>query len=416
MRNNVLFALVLQVVFMPVALIGQSCTKPDIESAAEHVKTIQSELIAFKVRGEMDEDVPAPLQSKIRSFKDALAELADAALRCASTHQNPNELESTLAKLLNANKPAQQEVYDLNKPEQLDQIYGEELRVKVTATADPARLVLVEFSFGIACGEDAMLLVYEIHGEVWDRILRWQSPDYSAVSGAFGDFFKYVILLPTASDGWRAVVAHGHPWCTSSFSAFDLDVVKPSSAGNAQKNLRHMNRGYIRDEIDPALKIVHEGFQIRLQTAMIDPEISRRIGIYRYRVSGAAIERVQPIANNGRDFVDEWLDSPWNESASWSAPENLEALKATYAKIETEGSSSAENIPLRNYGPVLACSDARTHFQVKLDAGWVDSKGKSTPDESIYFQIQEGRNSFTLLSTSDQPDTRCTGPDIMAKK
>ena len=416
MPRNLLLALAIQVVFMPLALIGQSCTKPDLESTAEHVKTIQSQLIAFKVRGEMDEEVPAPLQSKIRSFKDALAGLADTALHCASTSSKLKEFELGLAKLLNANKPVKQEVYDPNKPEQLDQIYGEDLHVKVTTRDGPPQLVLVEFRFGIACGYDAMLLAYERRGDMWDRVLRWQSPDYSAVSGAFGDFFEYVILPPNPADGWRTVVAHGHPWCTSTWSAFDLDVVQPSSAANAQKVLQHVNRGYIRDEIEPALKIVPEGFQIRLQTAMIDPEITRRIGIYRYRVSGAAIERVQPIANNERDFVDEWLDSPWDESAHWSAPENLEALKATHAKIETERSSTPENMPLRNYGPVRACSDAKTHFQVELDAAWIDSKGKSTPDKSTYFQLQEGKNSFTLLSTSDQPDTRCTGPDIMLKK
>ena len=114
--------------------------------------------------------------------------------------------------------------------------------------------------------------------------------------------------------------------------------------------------------------------------------------------------------------MDEWLESPWDESARWGTPANLESLKAVHAKIEAERSPNAGNSPLRTYGPVRACSDAKTHFQVELDAEWIDSKGKSTPDKSTYFQIQEGKNSFTLLSTSDQPDTRCTGPDIMAKK
>jgi len=414
MRNNFLLALALQFVVMPAALIGQPCAQADLKPAAQRVKTIQAQLIAFKVRDEMDEDVPAPLQSLIHTFKDALAELADAELHCASGNPTPKEIESPLAKLLSANKPVQQEVYDPKKPPQLDQIYGEDLHVKVTG--DPPQLVLVEFDFGVACGYDAILLGYEMRSSTWQRVLRWQSPDYAEVLGAFGDFFRYVILPATASDGWRAVVAHGHPWCTSSWSAFDLDVVQPSSAGSAQTVLQHVNRGYIRGDIEPALKIVPEGFQIRLQTAMLDPEISRRIGIYRYRVSGAAIERVQPIANNGRDFVDEWLESPWDESARWSVPENLEALKATHAKIETERSSTADNSLLRNYGPVLACSDARAHFQVELDAAWIDSKGMSTPDTSTYFQLHEGKKSFTLLSTSDQPDRRCMGPDIMAKK
>ncbi len=401
---------------LPVALVGQSCTQADLQPTAQHVKAVQAQLIAFKLHDDMDEEVPAPLQSQIREFKDALAELADAALHCASSSTSPKSIESTLAALLGANQPVRQEVYDPDKSTQVDHIYGESLHVKVTTAANPTQLVLVEFSFDIACGADSLLLAYETRSGTWQRVLRWQSPDYSEVLGAFGDFFKYVILPPTASDGWRAVVAHGHPWCTSSWSAFDLDVVQPSSAGNTQKVLQHVNREYIRGDIEPALTIVSEGFQIRLQTAMIDPEISRRIGIYRYRDSGAAIERVQPIANNARDFVDEWLASPWEESARWSAPENLEALKTTHTKIQPGQSANAEHSPLPNYGPVRSCSDAGTHFQVELDAAWIDSKGKATPDKSTYFQIQQGKNSFTLLSASDQSDTHCTGPDIMAKK
>ena len=220
---------------MPVALNGQSCTKADLQSTAQRVKTIQAQLIAFKIHDEMDEEVPAPLQSKIGAFKDALAELADAALHCASSNPTPKEIESSLATLLNANRPVQQEVYNPKKPPQLDQIYGKDLQVKVTTSDGPSQLVLVEFNFGIACGYDSILLAYEMRSGAWQRVLRCQSADYAEVSGAFGDFFKYVILPPTTADGWRAVVAHGHPWCTSRWSGFDLDVVQPSSAGNTAK-------------------------------------------------------------------------------------------------------------------------------------------------------------------------------------
>jgi hypothetical protein len=416
MRNIVLLAAALQVFALPIALIGQRCTPADLQPAAQRVKTIQSQLIAFKIHDEMDEDVPAPLQALIRAFKDSLAELADAELHCASGNPTPKEIESTLATLLNANKPVQQEVYDPKKPPQVDQIYGEDLHVTVTTTAERPQPILIEFKFDIACGYDSMVLAYEMRSDTWQRALRWQSPDYAEVSGAFGDFLEFVILPPTASDGWRAVVAHGHPWCTSRWSGFDLDVLQPSSAGSLQKALLHVERGYVRGDIEPALKIVPDGFQIRLQTGMIDADIMTRIGIYRYRVSGAEVERVQPIANNGRDFVDEWLESPWDESARWSAPANLESLKAVHAKIEAERGPNAEDSPLRTYGPVRACSDAKSHFQVELDAEFIDSKGKSTPDKSTYFQIQEGNNSFTLLSTAEQPDTRCAGVDIMPKK
>jgi hypothetical protein len=38
------------------------------------------------------------------------------------------------------------------------------------------------------------------------------------------------------------------------------------------------------------------------------------------------------------------------------------------------------------------------------------------PDARTFFQIQEGKNSFTMLSASGKPDPHCTGHDIMPKQ
>ena len=116
-------------------LSAQSCTQPDFKAATQQVKTIQSQLLAVKLQGEMDESVPAPLQAQIGACKDAFAALADASVECAAMNADPKALETMLAKLLDANQPVVQEVYDPNKPPQLDHIYGGSLTVKVLRPA-----------------------------------------------------------------------------------------------------------------------------------------------------------------------------------------------------------------------------------------------------------------------------------------
>jgi DHA2 family multidrug resistance protein len=278
-------------------------------------------------------------------------------------------------------------------------------------------LILVVFNFGIVCGDDSVLLGYEWKGEKWTRVLRWQS-DPDRTPNAFGDFFEYRVLQQENSANWLIGVAHGHPMCTSNFGGFDLDIIQPKRSDSPQKVLLHKQEIYWRD--DPVkMKLTSDGLELRVSAYSRDINIIRRTGIYRYRISADQIDRVQPIAINGRDFVDEWLNSPWNESKNWNSPSELAGLESTHKKIETLNHPADQNqeTPNLTYGPVRHCSDSASHFQVELDKGWwVEEKNDWRPDTPTFFQIQEGKNSFTMLSASNKPDPRCTGHDIMPKQ
>jgi len=392
-------------------MIAQTC-KQDLQAAVRQVKAQQGVLLAYKLSDEMDESVPAPLQAKIRSFKESFAALADTTAACAGNNAEAKALESDLVRRLDANKPIKQAVYDPKKPPQLDHIYGDELEVNVSSPVSPANLLLVEFGFGIECGQDSMLLGYEFADGRWQRVLRWQSGDYDEINGAFGDFFKYVLISQPAPRGWVIAVAHGMPWCTSRYSGFDLDLIQPETAGEQQKVLQHLKEGYVRFEIEPSMKRVPEGFQLRLQAAMLDSNFMTRIGIYRYKLEGDKLKRVQPVANNGRDFVDEWLQVPWSDAQRWSATSDLTELEQIHQQIQSERSGDGENWPMIEYGAVRGCSDSPTHFQVEMTEDRSMNK-PPRPNSTVYFQIEEGKNSFTMLSASMAKDPRCKGVNIM---
>jgi len=390
--------------------IAEPCESPQFKAALAKVKAQQAQLLAYKLHDDMDESVPTPLQEQIRNFKDALAELGDAAAACTSPGDDAESIESELAGQLEANKPATQEVYDDKKPPQLDHIYGDAIRVKVTEPEQPQHLLLIELGFGIACGNDAILLAYEGGNGRWRRVLRWQSSDYSEVKDAFGDFFTYT-PVPQAGGSWLLAAAHGSPWCTSRWSGFGLDVIQPATAKAPQKTLQHIEHGYVRGEVEPVLKQVPGGFQLKVETGMIDMDVMTRTGVFRYRVNNGQIERVQPIANNGRDFVDEWLQAPWTDAARWSMPGTLTALQEVHARVGEKRYDKGS--PTYTFGPVRSCSDSAAHFQVELDADWTNEKGNSKPAPTTYFLIEQGMNSFTMLSAASTPDPKCNGADIM---
>lgn len=361
----------------------------------------------------MDESVPRELQTRIAAYKDALAAVAATDLKCTPVEALAPDVELELSRLLDANKPQTDQAYDPNDTRQeIDKVYGQDLEVRVSRAGKAPGLMLIEFSFGIDCGYDAMLLGYEAQGSEWVRVLRWQSESYDRINAAFGDFFRYLVL-PTASGQWRIAVAHGHPWCTSNISAFDLDLIQPSLDDRPQRVLAHEERVYRREE-DPVMKIVPGGFQLRMIGESMDPDIVMRPVIFRFALEGDGLSRVQPIADNGRDFVDEWLLSPWADAARWSSAESLQGLKAEHDIVSQR--FNGERAPLQTFGPVRACTDSSAHFQVELDAEWLDEKGKAVRDEGTYFQIAERKNSFTMLSASETADGRCTGGDLMPPK
>ena len=398
----------------PASRAEQPCAQTELQAAAQRAKAVQATLLAFKAEGD---GLEPEYRQQIQKLKDKLAATADASLHCATAAITAEKLQNELQSRLNANKPPQKTPQGQDDPNAVDDhVYGSDLKVKTTRAGDKTNWMLVEFNFGINCGDDSMLLGYEWKQEKWTRVLRWQS-DPDRTLNAFGDFFEYRVVQQQNSANWLVGVAHGHPMCSSNFGGFDLDFIQPARNDAPQKVLLHKEEIYWRD--DPTeMNLTSDGFELRVSACSRDINIIRRTGIYRYRIDGDRIDRVQPIAMNGRDFVDEWLNSPWNESKNWNLPSELASLEATHKKIETINDSARDQHPMPNftYGPVRPCSDSASHFQVELDEGWwVEEKKDWRPDTPTFFQIQEGKNSFTMLSASDKPDPHCTGPDIMPK-
>jgi len=139
---------------------------------------------------------------------------------------------------------------------------------------------------------------------------------------------------------------------------------------------------------------------LRADVFTIEVEQIVRKGIFRYSIEDDAVRRVQPVAMDGRGFVDEWLQSPWSEAKDWSLAEGRTGFKAAHDAFE-RGRKDASAI--YSYGPVRACS-IKGQYEVEIDA---DPGGKQ------FYAIREGQNGYTLVNFSTKQDERCSGPDLM---
>lgn len=280
-------------------------------------------------------------------------------------------------------------------------IYGADLKISVSTPANALNLRSVEISFGISCGYDSMLLLYENSSSGWRPVLRWQRDDYDQASGAFGDFFLFQIIPARESGRWRVIAAHGYPWCTSRWSGFEMDLLEPSEDFSHPKVVWHTSHGYVREDT-PRLTTTADGFDLRLEIGTIEANVMTRKGVFRYRVSGDTVERIQPIATNGRGFIDEWLQEPWNSAKQWVAPDILSVAEKNHAAFQKTRSDIKSNVGYE-YGPVRSCRTSNL-YQVEIDRD---------PTGPLYYTVRSGKNSFTLIGIGEKPNPQCNGPDLM---
>ena len=400
LRRVTLLSLCLPCVFTTGTALAAGCPAADAAAGAalSAQQKVQHDSKFTPVGEEGDTDVPVAVQRSLHSFKQALAEAVDARMACAA--------QSVDIAALNRDLSASLQVKAVTPTEQTrGPAYGSglDLNARLTSASSAAPLVLVRAGVSIECGNDNVLLGYRWDGVHWKRVLRWQADDYKSIADAYGDPFGVVPL----HDGQVAVV-HGTPWCSSRWSRFDLDVIAPGEGASAQRGVFHMEHGYFSDA-EISFNPTAEGFEMRAQVASLDGDLMQRLGIFRFRVDGDQVTRVQPAANNGRDFVDEWLTIDEAQARQWSDP----ATAAQALAERTRFNATAKQAQLgMSYGAVRACSDHAARYQVDVQLN-TDTPAKAAPHFAL---IQQARNGFTLVGFNTAADPQCRGADLMSSK
>lgn len=351
---------------------------------------------------EMETLVPAAVRYQIGQLKDAVADAVDMMMRCAPAEVDAAALEGDLAKTLGANqapKPAEPKPDEEEEPGPPSGAYGGDLKVSAATPANATQWRIVTASFGIECGEDSMLMLYEWAGWGWRRSLRWQSAPYVEISGAFGDFFKYAVVPGVVPQ--KIVVVHGTAACKPSYSTFKVDVLEKIAGGNSAGVWLHMERGYSPGDGEIRLRGTANGFTLRINAPALDANGGDRVVVYRFEIDGRRLSRVAPISTTGRGFVEEWLEMPWDEAVGQTAPETVGKMQRVHsglAQLDRDASTSVSY----TYGPVRACA-VKGQYEVEMDGD------KGGPE---FFVIRDQPVGYVMVDYGTTHDTRCSGPDL----
>lgn len=139
---------------------------------------------------------------------------------------------------------------------------------------------------------------------------------------------------------------------------------------------------------------------IEFADSSIDAGILVRDTVRHFRIDGDRVRRVAPLALSPRDFVQEWLQNGWEESARWSVSPALREWHRKSGGGEIGGFFGR---------PTLHCQTPDL-WQVAL--GEYDEAKPSEPGAATYFLVRwTPPYRFTMVDVSDKPWPRCTQPD-----
>lgn len=356
-----------------------ACSDDEVADAAAAVKTARQALFALPSGGDLDGRVSPAGSRAIETFKDRIEAFAQTAMRCQPDEPTAQSVSTALNKF---------------PDEAGDHAYGGGLAFEVRVPKSPSALVAVTARFGIKCGADAMLMIFERRGETWPQTLAARAKPYKTVDGGWW-VFDYAISPPDRDGHWFVAVKHVAPWCSSTWSDIGYRLLRPSQDSARPAVLLNSHHFmWWGDDDYGRIKVARGAFEMRFTSAALDTE--NREFVRHYSVAGDVVRRTPPYADTPYGFVDDWLSGDWTDVGDWSLAANHAHLRSVHDAV----AGASDKIHVLEYSSARACPGGR--YQIEL---YDDTRHASD------FFLTQGKE--ILLDATSRPDPRCNLPDTL---
>lgn len=361
--------------------------------AATLVLEAQRDLAALPMGDGMQTGVPAKGSTLISAFKSRVNDYVSATMRCRNGAMKTKALEKMLGEFSGVKLPEDR----LVKPGKHDDNvrYGDNLAFEVRVP-QPGFIAIVA-RFGIECGEDAMLMIFERRGNAWMETLHITGAPYKTVGGGWWTF-DYGISPRDKNGRWFVATKNVAPWCSSTWSEIRYAVLRPGADATHPRILfsRSDSIWWGTDRTGD-IKVDAKGFDLRWRAESMDEGVHNREWIAHYLVDGDRVHRAPPVAESPRDFADEWVRLDWRDAKAWTAVA-AGRLKLLHDKLH--------KMHGLDYVTVRRCSDA-DHTQIEVEPIL------AADDRHIFFEVS-GDKVLQMSDVSLSADPRCKGPNLFS--
>jgi hypothetical protein len=248
---------------------------------------------------------------------------------------------------------------------------------------------------GIRCGYDHSAYVYEWKGSRWQRFWENEQNDYS--KDAYHPQLLHAVHISDAgSDGGRLILTLGTPaGCHGAFVPFYYRVWRIGASGST---IILDKSETLNDEGEPPVigRVTPNDLLIEFSAGGTGYGFTHK-ALRHFEIHGAEVTQTDPTAPTPRDFVEEWLAAPWQDSAGRS---DSPALREWHAKLHREDGQGDYPEPALGCGNDPSLVEIATHLEA------------SPPH---YFLVRTKQPlGFSMANIGDRPFADCTRPDPAA--
>ena len=244
------------------------------------------------------------------------------------------------------------------------------------------------------CGVDSAVYMYHFDADGRARVFKDHPP------GALGYSAGGVELSEPDTHGRRLLlIDYMSVKCASLWMGMAYSVYRLGALGDARELLLSGERSFWL-QMEQPIVLKPDELIIELKDHSVDVMVHNRTQVLRY-IFADGVHRVDPVALQPQDFVEEWLTQPWSFMESRSEPKTREwhdRLHGGYVFAE--------------YAGVIQCATRPGRWLIALDVNQIGEKKLSEPLASYFLVRDLGDYRYRMEAVSGTKPTGCPGDGL----
>lgn len=373
---------------------------PDQDSSIS--RTVQDLRQISPPGGEGDTDVPVTARALLAQLKHQLRDLIASVLS--------SQVETGITSTVLSDAVTKELAKDGIRVEgrACRHAYGCISGISVKRLSVDPELLVATTTLDVPCAEDTSLYVFERQGARSRLRLSAESDGYRQTWGA-QDNLQYAFVAPSGEGGpWSVVIAYMRSGCTSIWRGVRLSVLRPTGAPDRPQTILSQHENVNLSTFPFALTAKGDTFELNFGgNFLLDAPLVSRRHIVKYRVGRSSVTRLPPLAFEPQDFVDEWVQLPWDEASRWVLSPDPENVQQWHRRVQR--AMANENVYME-FDFVQPCSVDSVDWQVGLNISNIAGAGKeiSLPAE-LFFSVYRKQEPYYITSISPTRPPGCPG-------
>jgi hypothetical protein len=256
--------------------------------------------------------------------------------------------------------------------------------VKLSRAANFRDAVVVKASITVPCGTDTSVRIYRFSKSSRTPIFE------SAGTREYGLYLDDIqFSKPNASGSRLLFTSWSGVQCASVWNVLDYQLFRLAPDSNRSEPIFSGAHSFTIDG-DVHVKLAPDELLLELTAEGLEAGF-RRAYVLHYRVAASSLTRIDPIALQPEDFVQEWINQSWSEMESRSAMR----LVKWHARFHSD-----TELFFGDFDFAQPCSKRPGYTQVAVEVG----------PRTVYFLVRDkGGHSYEMSDISYDRQSGCPG-------